>query len=166
MGIFLYYAIAIDLTMLVALGTIATTQVTPTEATMTKITDFLNYAATHPVAIIRYNPSQMVLHVHSDASYLSESNARSRAAGIFFLGNHFPNASQPSMPLSNGVVHVLCKLLKNVMSSAAEAEIGSAFLAAKEALPLRVALIEMGHPQPTTPSKSTTQPQLALLTLA
>ena len=150
-GIFLYYAIAIDLTMLVALGTIATTQATPTEATMTKITDLLNYAATHPVATIRYNPSQMVLHVHSDASYLSESNARSRAAGIFFLGNHFPNASQPSMPLSNGVVHVLCKLLKNVMSSAAEAEIGSAFLAAKEALPLRVALIEMGHPQPPTP---------------
>ena len=52
-GTFLYYAIAIDLTMLVALGTIATTQSKPTELTMTKITDFLNYAASHPVASIR-----------------------------------------------------------------------------------------------------------------
>ena len=118
---------------------------------MSKITDFLNYAASHPVATIRYDPSDMILHVHSDASYLSESEARSRAAGIFFLGNNFPDAAHPSMPLSNGVIHVLCKIMKNVMSSAAEAEIGSAFLAAKDALPLRVALVEMGHPQPPTP---------------
>ena len=150
-GIFLYYAIAIDLSMLVALGTISSTQTTPTETTIEKITDFLNYAATHPTAVIRYLPSDMILHVHSDASYLSEAKARSRAAGIFFLGNKFPDPTNPSMPLSNGVIHVLCKIMKNVMSSAAEAEIGSTFLTARDALPLRVCLEEMGHPQPPTP---------------
>jgi hypothetical protein len=37
------------------------------------------------------------------------------------------------------------------MSSAAEAEIGSIFINAKEAAPLRVMLEEMGHHQPPTP---------------
>ena len=83
--------------MLVALGTISSTQTTPTETTIEKITDFLNYAATHPVAVIRYLPSDMILHVHSDASYLSEAKARSREAGIFSLGNKFPDPENPSM---------------------------------------------------------------------
>jgi hypothetical protein len=95
----------------------------------------------------------MVLHIHSDASYLSESEARSRAAGIFFLGprplepNHPPS---PSM-VPNGTIHVLSKILLNIMSSAAEAEIASTFLTARDALPLRVALDKLGHSQPPTP---------------
>jgi hypothetical protein len=40
------------------------------------------------------------------------------------------------------------------MSSAAEAEIGSVFLNAKEATLLRTTLEEMGHPQPPTPLQS------------
>jgi hypothetical protein len=35
----------------------------------------LNYAATHPDAVLSYHASDMVLHVHSDASYLSESQS-------------------------------------------------------------------------------------------
>ena len=150
-GTFLYFAITIDLSLLVALGTIASSQASPTEDTMSKITDLLNYAATHPSPTIRYSPSDMILHVHSDASYLSEAQARSRAAAIYFLGNAFPDPAKPSMPLSNGAIHVLSKIMKNVMSSAAEAEIGSTFLSAKDAIPLRVCLEEMGHPQPPTP---------------
>ena len=37
------------------------------------------------------------------------------------------------------------------MSSAPEAEIAAAFLTAKDAMPIRAALIEMGYPQPATP---------------
>ena len=37
------------------------------------------------------------------------------------------------------------------MSSAAEAKIGTLFLNAREATVLRMALVEMGHPQPATP---------------
>ena len=36
------------------------------------------------------------------------------------------------------------------MSSAAEAEIGAAFINAKAALPIRTTLEELGHPQPPT----------------
>jgi hypothetical protein len=32
----------------------------------------------------------MILHIHSDASYLSVSNAQSRLGGLFFLGNKSP----------------------------------------------------------------------------
>jgi hypothetical protein len=37
------------------------------------------------------------------------------------------------------------------MTSAAEAEIGTLYLNAKEAVYLRQILVEMGHPQPPTP---------------
>ena len=42
-----------------------------TAATATKLVQFLNYAASNPNAMLRYKSSQMVLHAHSDASYLS-----------------------------------------------------------------------------------------------
>jgi hypothetical protein len=50
----------------------------------------LDYLATHPDATIWYHASDMILHIHSDASYLSVSNARSRLGGLFFLGNKSP----------------------------------------------------------------------------
>ena len=70
-GTFLYYARAVDATMLPALGSIATQQASPTENTMKKVKHFLDYAASHPNAIITYRASDMVLATHSDASYLS-----------------------------------------------------------------------------------------------
>ena len=58
-----------------------------TEATAQAVTQLLNYCATHPDAIVRHHASDMQLHVHSDASYLSESQARSRTGGTFFLSS-------------------------------------------------------------------------------
>jgi hypothetical protein len=53
--------------------------------------------------------------------------------------------------LTNGAILIISTILKHVMSSAAEAEIGSVFLSAKEATIVRTTLEEMGHPQPPTP---------------
>ncbi len=90
----------------------------------------------------------MILNVHSIASYLSVPNARSRAAGIFFLGS----LPQPDKPiLLNGIIHVLCTILRFVAASAAEADLGALFLNAKEAKIMRLTLKELGHPQPPTP---------------
>ena len=50
--------------------------------------------------------------------------------------------------MTNAPLHVLCNTLKNVVSSAAEAETGGIFIAAQKACPMRVALAELGHPQP------------------
>ena len=45
----------------------------------------------------------------------------------------------------------MCQIIKNVMSSAAEVEIGATFLNAKDALPIRTTLKELRHTQPPTP---------------
>ena len=51
----------------------------------------------------------------------------------------------------NGILHVVCKILKNIMASAAEAELGALFINAREAVPIRTTLVEMKWPQPPTP---------------
>eukprot|EP00957_Ditylum_brightwellii_P120381 9185224-Ditylum_brightwellii.AAC.1 len=65
--------------MLVATGTIAATQTKGTQETAKAVMHLLNYATTHPNAVICYHRSDMILKIHSDASYLSEREARSRA---------------------------------------------------------------------------------------
>jgi hypothetical protein len=52
--------------------------------------------------------------------------------------------------MSNAPVHVMCNTIKNVMSSAAESETGGIYMAGQQACPIRVAAIELGHPQPPT----------------
>jgi hypothetical protein len=82
---FLLYGKAVDTTMLAALGTLATAQTCSTEKTMDSPVHLLDYAASHPDAKVRYYKSNMILYVHSDASYLSEPKARSRVGG-YLLG--------------------------------------------------------------------------------
>ena len=143
-GSLLYYRRAIDPTILVALGSIASQQNQPTKNTAESVTKLLNYVATHPNAVIRYKKSDMILHVHSDASYLSKPKARSRAGGHFYLSNI-------NTPLSNGPIHTISSIMRNVMSSAAEAEIGAIFINCQDSEPIQNALLEMGHEQPPTP---------------
>jgi hypothetical protein len=76
-GTFLYYARCIDSTMLTALGSLATQQANPTTNTKKLVHQFLDYAVTHPGAIITYQASNIVLAGHSNTSYLSETNAHS-----------------------------------------------------------------------------------------
>ena len=131
-----------------ALSEIAGQQMKPTNKTMLRVNQFLDYMATHPDAKIRYHASDMILNVHSDASYLTAPNARSRAGGIFFLGS-LPRDDCPIR--LNGAILVLCTILRCVAASAAEAELGALFLTAQEAKILRITLEELGHPQPATP---------------
>jgi hypothetical protein len=86
----------------------------------------------------------MILHIHSDASYLSENEAKSRAGGFFYMGNTTKNDKK----LTNRAILIVSKVLKHVMSSAAEAEIGAVFINAKEGAVLRTTLEELGHKQP------------------
>jgi hypothetical protein len=55
----------------------------------------------------------------------------------------------PPNPRPNGAVHVLCKTIRGVPASAAEAETGGLFLNGQEAVPIITSLEEMGHKQPT-----------------
>lgn len=153
-GTWNFYARAVDPTMLPAVGTIATNLTcSPYEVLQKKINQLLDYSHTHPNATIKYIASQMHLWSHTDASYLSESKARSRAGGYLYLSDKpkLPIKPNDQEPPHNGPVHVLCKIIDSVMSSAQEAELGGGYLNAREIIPMRQALVEMGHPQGPTP---------------
>jgi hypothetical protein len=51
-GTLLYYTHTVDLTVLAAIGTIATQQASVTKHTMKAIVHILSYCATHPEAIV------------------------------------------------------------------------------------------------------------------
>ena len=89
----------------------------------------------------------MILHVHSDVSNLSESHARGHSCGYFFLSNKSTLMSPPF----NGPVHTPCSIMRVVLSSATEAELGALFYNAKDAAWLRTSLAALVYPQPPTP---------------
>ncbi len=86
-GSILYYAQAVDITVLMALSSIASKQTRGTTNTMAKAKQLLDYLATHPDATIRFRASDMILNVHLDTSYLSETHIAMRAA-IFSWDGH------------------------------------------------------------------------------
>jgi hypothetical protein len=71
----------------------------------------------------------MVLAGHSDASYLSETNARNRAGGHFFMSNN------EAIPSNDVAILMILQIIKTIMSSVAEAEIGALYINCKEAIP-------------------------------
>jgi hypothetical protein len=148
-GSVLYYARAVDPTALMPLNDIATEQTKATEKRQAATNQMLDYLATLPDATIRYHASNMILHIHGDASYLSVSNARSRLGGLFFLGNKSPEQDK-----LNGSILNVDSVIKNVVASAAESEVGACFHNAQSGSPIKVTLTEMGHTQPPTPLRT------------
>ena len=145
-GTFLFYSRAVDPTMLMALSIIATEQTQGTQTTKEKAEHFLTYAAMHPNATIKFYKSNMILKIHSDASFLSERQGRSHAGGHFYLGNREDITDPPNGPTLN----TTC-ILANIMSAASEAEATALFTNMKEGVIQCIALEEMQWPQPPTP---------------
>jgi hypothetical protein len=145
-GSVLYYARAVDPTVIMPLNDIATEQTKATEKMQAATNQLLDYLSTHPDAAIRCHASDMILHIHSDASYLSVSNAQNRLRGLFFLGN-----KSPEQDTLNGSILNVASVIKNTVASAAESEVGACFHNAQSGAPLRVTLTELGHTQPPTP---------------
>ena len=129
---------------MITLNELAPYQAQGTEATKLSLLTLLDYCATHEDAQIRYFASEILLHMHSDASYLSASRSRCRVGGHFFLSKKIAEGQQIR---HNGAILVIAAILKNVMASSAEAEPGGLFLNGKETIDLRERLREMGHPQ-------------------
>ena len=69
----------------------------------------------------------MILHIYSDASYLSEPQSRSRAGGHYFLGYMHPDMSKPptTRPRLNSPIHSISRTMSNVMGSDYKSEIGA-----------------------------------------
>jgi hypothetical protein len=91
----------------------------------------------------------MILHIHSDASYLSVSHARSCLGGLSFCGE-----KPQKEDTLNGSILNAASVIKNVVASAAESEVGACFQNAQIGAQLRVTLTELGHTQPDTPLRT------------
>ena len=123
-GSILYYARAVDMTVLMALSSIAVEQTKATEQTFGRCLQLLDYLASNSEVKVRYHASDMIMNIHSDTSYLSETKARSRACGHFFMG-WMPKNGEPIK--LNGAFYVNTTILRFVVASAAEAELGALF---------------------------------------
>ena len=143
-GKLLFYARAIDSTLLVALGRLSAQQATPTESTNADAAHILQYCCCHQDVSIMYHASDMKLIVTSDASYLSERKARSRAGGHFYLGDHQGGRL-------NGPLFIQSSIIPIVATSAFGAETAALFINTQIINNLTIMLADMGHPQSTVP---------------
>ena len=72
--------------------------------------------------------------------YLNVTKARSRAGAHIMLSENVP------IPSYNSPILNIAQIIRNVMSSDAEAKLAGFFVCAKEMVPLRQASNEMGWP--------------------
>ncbi len=95
-GVFLFLAPGVNGSLLPTLSALASQQANPTEQTMALCKQFLDYMASQDKAVLTYKASNMVLAVHSNASYLSEPKAHSR------VGRHMFMAGRDNIPTKMG----------------------------------------------------------------
>jgi len=81
-------------------------------------------------------------------SYLLETYTHSRAGRHLFMSNNDAISS------NNGVILTISQIIKAVMSSATEAEIGDLYISCREANPAQHTLEYLGQQQPPTPIQS------------
>ena len=114
-----------DNKLLVGLSAIVTQQAASAQRTNEAINQLLDYSATYPIDGILYRSRDMILCAHYDAGFHKKIKVRNRAGAHIFLSKN------DLMPKWNGPVLTLAQIIKFVMSSASEAELGSLFIAAQ-----------------------------------
>ena len=110
-GKFLFLGQAVDSSLLCPISAIASQSENPTEETLELTHHLLDYLVTQEEAVLlTFNASEMVLAAHGDASYLSETNAQSKAEGHVFLSSNI------TIPQNNGAILNIAHIIKHVMS--------------------------------------------------
>ena len=131
--------------LIVALIAIGSQQAAATGETADAIEQLLDYVATYPDDGIIFRKSDMILAAHADTGFINESKSWSQSGAHTFLSEN-----DPKLKL-NGPVLTIAQMIKNVMASAAEAEMAALYITSKMIIPLRNKIIEMGWTQPQTP---------------
>ena len=142
-GSILYYARAVDGTMLPAVCLLSSQQSAPTANTMKAAYRLLGYAKLHPNHCLVFKPSDMILRIHSDASYLNRSKSGSTAGGYHYLGTTDPD-------FFNGPVFCHCTRIPVVCQAVSEAEYAGVFCNGQVGVDERKICQSLGHPQPPT----------------
>jgi hypothetical protein len=141
----LYLARAIDATIVPAVGKVSSEQAQPTEQVLLDAERVLQYLSMYPNNQLVYKASDMILHIHSDASYLSRTKSRSVGGGYFYLGWH------NQLDKINGPLLATSFIIGVVCQAVMEAEYAACFTNGQTAVRLRTILEAMGYPQPATP---------------
>ena len=88
--------------------------------------------------------------------HLSIRKSLSRVGGYHYLSS--PTKNKILLPIEtppmDGPIHAVCNILRNVMESAAQEEVGGLFGNRQEATILGTILEELDQPQPPTPIKT------------
>ena len=93
----------------------------------------------------------IVLHVHSDAYYLSEPKAWIIVYGNSFLRSKSADPSKKTKnPTNNGQLHTKYEVLLYPVASSEEAKLGALFHNEQTTILLRTTLEDLGHQQPPT----------------
>ena len=74
-GSILHYAQAVDMMVLVVLSFITVKQTKAGKQTLRRCMQLLDYLANNDIAKVRFQASEMMMNIHSDASYLSAPGA-------------------------------------------------------------------------------------------
>ena len=143
-GSLLYYGRAVDHSILPAVAALSRQQASPTAATIASMHRLLGYVSAHPAAFQTIRPSAMLLRIHSDGSHLSSPNARSIAGGFHYLGTSDPL-------FTNSPIHCFSSQIPVVASAVSETEYAAVFANGRYAAEERLALFNLGYPQPPTP---------------
>jgi hypothetical protein len=104
----LYYTMDVYPTVRMSLNDIATDKTKSTEKAQALEDQLLDYLVAHPDATIIY-----ILHIHSDASYLSVSHALIRLSGLFYCGDNSLHADR-----MNGSILDTAVIIKHEVASA------------------------------------------------
>ena len=91
-----------------------------------------------------YYTSNMILTIHSGASFLVAPEAKRCIAGFFSLQQPHHTSTQ------NAPILVECKTLKHMIISAVECKNAAAFHNVQQAIPIQYILHQIGYPQPAT----------------
>jgi hypothetical protein len=112
---------------------------------MTRRDRLLGFISSHPNGRKVYRASDMILCVHSDASYLSRPRA-----GFVAGSTHYKDSPAMTDDPINHPISTHSTRIPVVFSFVAEAEYGGLFAAARIAVDERNILADLGHPQPAT----------------
>ena len=113
--------------MITAINKIGSRQAKPTSLIKKEIERFLQYASSYPDTTLRIRASNMKLVCHSDGSYNSESEARSRAGALLFLGD-CADGDAPNAPIA-----YISVIIASVVASATETEYAALFITGQAA---------------------------------
>ena len=144
-GVTLFYALAVDPTLVTAVCDLASEQARPSAQLLVKVDRLLSYATSYPNNELIFHASDMNYKMTSDASYLSRALAQSVLGGHGHFG-----MNDPASTFVNGSIYNVSKVLDVIVASAAEAETGALFKNLQNGSWTRLICKAMGHPQTQT----------------